>query len=345
MSNVGQPSDLEPPMSREWHWRPEVPIAVSGVFAWPPSPPKMIAWLAKSWLTLSTTTIWLALGFAVWAWITPPVDQMRTLAWDWIAIVYARNLIIMTMVAGGLHLYFYTVKVQGRRKRYDPRDFATDSKAFTFQNQVHDNIFWTLASGVTTWTAYEVVYLWAWANDYVMGVTWAENEVWFVALFLLIPVWSSMHFYFAHRFLHWPPLYRLAHALHHRNVTIGPWTGISMHPLEHLLYFSSVALNFVVASHPVHMLFHLYVQALNPACSHSGYDGIVLGGKTRLSLGDFFHQLHHRHFECNYGSPEMPWDVWFGSFHDGTPEATTRMRKRQRQRNTGRAGKTVAKGA
>jgi lathosterol oxidase len=30
------------------------------------------------------------------------------------------------------------------------------------------------------------------------------------------------------------------------------------------------------------------------------------------------HQLHHRYFDCNYGSNETPWDKIFGSFHDGT---------------------------
>jgi len=39
-------------------------------------------------------------------------------------------------------------------------------------------------------------------------------------------------------------------------------------------------------------------------------------------VGSFHHQLHHRYFECNYGGPEMPWDNWLGSFHDGSPEAT-----------------------
>ena len=337
MATFEQPADADQPMSRTWHWHPDVPIPVSGVFAWPLAPLKIVNWLAKTWLTLSPTTLWFALAFAAWAWLTPPVEALRTLAWDWVGFVYLRNLIVMTAVAGSLHLYFYTLKAQGRRRRYDPRDFATDNGAFTFRNQVHDNMFWTLASGVTTWTAYEVAYLWLWANGYLPGATWSGNHLWFVALFLVIPIWSSMHFYFAHRLLHWTPLYRLAHALHHRNVTIGPWTGISMHPIEHLLYFSSLLLHFVVASHPLHMLFHCYVQALNPACSHSGYDGIVVSGKRRLALGDFFHQLHHRYSKCNYGTPEMPWDVWFGSFHDGTPDAAKRLRFHQRGRKAKQA--------
>ena len=48
-------------------------------------------------------------------------------------------------------------------------------------------------------------------------------------------------------------------------------------------------------------------------------------------MGDFFHQLHHRYFECNYGTVEMPWDRWFGSFHDGTAQATADTRARKKR--------------
>ena len=41
----------------------------------------------------------------------------------------------------------------------NPRYFAKD--------QVLDNIFWSCASGVTIWSAYEVVYFWASANGWL----------------------------------------------------------------------------------------------------------------------------------------------------------------------------------
>jgi lathosterol oxidase len=48
-----------------------------------------------------------------------------------------------------------------------------------------------------------------------------------------------------------------------------------------------------------------------------------------LAIGHFHHQLHHRFFDCNYGSVDMPWDKWFGTFHtfhDGNPNAMNRIR-------------------
>jgi hypothetical protein len=30
--------------------------------------------------------------------------------------------------------------------------------------------------------------------------------------------------------------------------------------------------------------------------------------------GDYFHFLHHAHFDCNYGSPHVPLDWFFGTY-------------------------------
>jgi sterol desaturase/sphingolipid hydroxylase (fatty acid hydroxylase superfamily) len=48
-------------------------------------------------------------------------------------------------------------------------------------------------------------------------------------------------------------------------------------------------------------------------------------------LGDFFHQLHHRFYDCNYGSFETPWDQWFDTYHDGTPQGDVWMKQRRQQ--------------
>ncbi|WP_353816990.1 hypothetical protein [Mesorhizobium sp.] len=51
--------------------------------------------------------------------------------------------------------------------------------------------------------------------------------------------------------LHWGPLYNYVHSLHHRNVNVGPWSGMSMHPIEHIIYMSSVVIHVVLPSHPI----------------------------------------------------------------------------------------------
>ena len=33
--------------------------------------------------------------------------------------------------------------------------------------------------------------------------------------------------------------------------------------------------------------------------------------------GDYFHNLHHKHFDCNYGAMHVPMDYWFGTYAGG----------------------------
>ena len=315
--------------ARQWAYRPNVPIQVSPVFSWPPEPRRLVRWVADRWFAIGENLILVALATLCWLFVSPSLETAKTLAPGWIAGMFARNFVLIFVVAGGLHWYFHREKKQGARLKFDPRDIGMKGRTFTLGSQVLDNMVWTLGSGVFFWTAFEVLMFWAIANGYAPA--WTGGPVWFVAVLLLTPVWISFHFYWIHRALHWPPLYRLAHALHHRNTNVGPWSGLSMHPIEHLMFFSSVLIHWIIAAHPIHILFHLQHQALTAATSHTGFEGLVVKDKNRLALGTFHHQMHHRYFECNYGNLEVPWDKWFGSFHDGTDESHARFKERRKK--------------
>ncbi len=256
---------------------------------------------------------------------------MRSLSIEWALPVFLRNLLLMTVIAGGLHLYLFTYRAQGKRLKYDAREQLEKSGKFSFRNQVWDNVFWSLASGVTVWSACEVLYLWALANGVVPSFAFSDHPVVFVAWLLALPVLTSSHFYLVHRLLHWPPLYRRVHRLHHRNIQIGPWSGMSMHPVEHIIYISSVLFHFVLPSHPIILLVHLYSRCLGPAFSHAGFEKLLVKDTAVVDTADFHHQLHHRFFECNYGTVDAPWDRWFGSAHDGSNADTARVREQRRR--------------
>ena len=326
---------MDQAVNPQWNWHPVLPIPNSPLFEWSPRPVAIFKWFAKSWLRLSMTLLVLGTATLTWIFLQPALERSVTFEFGWIAQILLRNLGLTVVVAGSLHLYFHTFGKQGRQHRFMKPGTARNHRKFTWGDQVLDNMFWTLASGVPIWSACEVLYLWAYANGYLPALAWADNPALLVLFFLLTPLWLSFHFYWIHRLLHWRPLYRMAHSLHHRNIDTGPWTGISMHPLEHLLYFSSILVHLVVPSNPLLMLFHMQVQALNPLASHSGFSDLQVRDKSRLALGEFHHQLHHRYFDCNYGTADVPLDKWFGSFHDGTPEATKNLRMRQRGRNAG----------
>ena len=318
-------------MSRaEWNHAPEGPIQVSPLWQWPPRPFAVLKWYADGWFPLTINLGILALAFLSWSVFSPALETTVEPGM-WIVGIWLRNLVIVTLLAGGLHLWFHGYAVQGDHTKYDPRPFPRQGRMFSFSDQLKDNMFWTIASGVTVWSVFEALGWWGLVNGFLPQTTFAQTPVWFVAFFFLIPVWESFYFYWIHRLLHTDVLYRF-HALHHRNNDIGPWSGLSMHPVEHVMYFGTVLIHLVVPSSPVHVIFHLMFYALLAVTSHTGFEGLWFRNKKRVHLGNFHHQIHHRYFEVNYGNLDVPWDKLFGSFHDGTESGKAMMRERLKSR-------------
>ena len=226
------------PKPRLWHYLPGLPVEISPLFRRPLKAAALRNWYLGGWFPLSERLVILFLAFVSWFFFHPALIRCQVFQFDWIAEILVRNLLLMLLVAGGLHLYFYVFRVQGDARRYDARPLAERSRAFTFRRQVYDNMFWTLASGVTVWTGYEVLMMWALANGYAPMLEMPGGFPWLLLMIFLIPIWETFYFFLIHRLLHWPPLYRRVHYLHHRNTNVGPWSGLAMHPVEQAIYFS-----------------------------------------------------------------------------------------------------------
>ena len=106
-----------------------------------------------------------------------------------------------------------------------------------------------------------------------------------------------------------------------------------MHPVEHLLYYSAVAIHWVVPSHPIHAMYNLFHLTMAPVPGHTGFEKVELGEGRAIDTGCLNHYLHHKYFEVNYADGAIPFDRWFGSFHDGSPEAHAAMKQRLAARN------------
>ena len=190
------------------------------------------------------------------------------------------------------------------------RPFIAD-RTYNVDKVVH-NAFWT-TSGIVIWTAYENVFCYLWASSRLPSISDAQSfgTPWGLAAFLgalmSVPLWRSIHFYFAHRYMHYGPLYQQVHSLHHRNTDIEPFSGLCMHPVEHLYYYACVAPSLVFYCSPYAFLWNGVHLLMSPAASHSGYEDHF--------QSDIFHYLHHRYFECNYaGSDAAFMDIAFGTF-------------------------------
>jgi len=325
-------TDVNPdPETARWNYHPGGVVQLNPLFSRPLDLRAVWRWYQGAWFQVTALTVPLLLAIVVWWAFLPALETMQTFQIGWMFQVWLANLLPQILVAGGLHWWLYSRKGQGKRKKFDARDLAYSNGTFTFHSQLWDNVWWTLGSAITVATVYQWGLFWMMANGYVPVISFTENPVWGVLWLFLIPAWSSFHYYWVHRLEHHPRLYARVHAVHHRNVNIGPWTGISNHWFENALYFSTYWIHLIVPSHPLHLMFHAMFQQISPVMSHSGFEKVIVGDVEAAKSGDFFHQLHHRYFECNYGTSELPFDRWFGTFHDGSFSATQRTRAHKKQ--------------
>ncbi|MBN8629692.1 MAG: sterol desaturase family protein [Rhodobacterales bacterium] len=310
------------------HWTPNKKPQRAPIFVWPAQPKKFLKWLPGYVWPWNFSYFTVAL--VSWLFLTPDLARMQTFQIDWILLILLRNVGWTLLFYGGFHLILYIRRHQETNFKYNARWPDSDNPDFLFGSQNAENIFWTFCSGVPVWTAIECVTWWLYANNYLPFLEFAAHPVWFVIALLLVPAWRELHFYLIHRLIHVGPLYHLIHRVHHKNVNPGPWSGMSMSTLEHLFYFSGVLIHFIVPLHPLHAMFQLMHAGLSPAKSHVGFDRIVTSDDSAINTDNFYHYLHHKYFEVNYGERRIPLDEWFGTAHDGSAEADEAMYRRIR---------------
>lgn len=313
-------------MQRAKGYDPE-PMILPPLYESRPNPLTMVRWLITKFMWPQTIT-WIAIAALAYHAFTPGLDRFVSLSVDDVALIWLRNTVLMLVVIGGQHWWLHIRRAQGIEFKYESRWLAKNRKSFTFNNQTRDNMFWTLVSGGGIAALYEAIMLRLYATESIpqLDSLWAITAMTFGVFWI-----EGVHFYLNHRLLHLDPLYGWAHALHHRNVNTGPWSGISMHPLEHVFYLSLPFVFLVIPGSPFIATFCLVYLLISPSPSHSGFDRFKLTEGSNFHGGDYFHNLHHRYFEVNYGMLFLPLDNWFGTFHDGSLEAHEQMKSRRRE--------------
>lgn len=324
------------------NWAPNEPAGTAPLFVWPPQPAKLLAWLPHylfpyNILFFATALIW-------WHWIVPPVDVMQTLAWGWVLKLFVVNAVAVFLWYGAFELQLYVRRTQENRFKYNGK-FPSEqpSDVFWFKSQNIDNVLRGFLSGVPIWTATQVVVLWAFANGYAPWLSWADNWVWLAVLTLLVPVIHEFHFFCIHRLIHTPLLYKWVHSVHHNSVNPSPWSSLSMHPIEHALYFATMFYHLIIPSNPILALYQLHYAGFGAVPGHVGFDKVEITDETALESHAYIHYLHHKYFEVNYGDGLIPIDKWLGTFHDGSKEADELMKARYRAKKERLAARKSAK--
>jgi Delta7-sterol 5-desaturase len=181
--------------------------------------------------------------------------------------------------------------------------------------QIRTEIGWSLASCII-YAIPAGFAAWAWQAQ---GWTRIYTDVgarplWWLPLSVL--VYLLIHdcwFYWTHRWMHRPALFRVAHAVHHASRPPTAWAAMSFHPLEAVT--GAVIIPLLVFLVPIHvgaLLMVLTIMTVMGVTNHMGWEAfpkwIVDGRSGRWLITASHHERHHRQYQCNYGLYFRFWD-------------------------------------
>lgn len=141
---------------------------------------------------------------------------------------------------------------------------------------------------------------------------------WFSVLLAVIV--HDAYFYWTHRLMHHPKLFKHFHLVHHRSTNPSPWAAFAFHPLEALVEVGILAvLVFLFPIHPLAILAFLLIMTVYNVYGHLGYE-LYPNRFVNSPLGKWLntatnHNMHHKYFKGNFGLYWRFWDELMGTTH------------------------------
>jgi lathosterol oxidase len=218
------------------------------------------------------------------------------------AIVIGRYLTI----AGIFHALFYN-KSKWQSKKISSKKY-TDGQ---FRQEIIRSNITSIIFAITG-----ALMLIFWQKGYIKVYLNAKAHPWwwlplslFIALFI-----QETYYYWLHRWMHVPSVFKRVHQWHHDSQVASPWTAFSFHPLEGLLQAAFLPL--LLLFMPMHLyvlVIMLSIMSVSSVINHldievypQWFSKHFIG---KWLIGATHHALHHKQYKYNYGLYFTCWDV------------------------------------
>jgi Delta7-sterol 5-desaturase len=225
------------------------------------------------------------------------------------------NLFWYALFAGALWLLFYVLlRSLARRRKIMPRPPSWHQVGWEVLYSLRSLFVFGVTGGAITFAALSGVPTQIYRHIEAYG--WA----WYVASLLAAVLVHDTYFYWTHRLLHHPWLFRRVHRVHHASTNPTPWAAYSFSISEAFVQAGIGPL--LVFAVPMHYsafgAFMLWQLAFN-VFGHCGYE-IFPPWFLRTRVGALLntpthHAMHHEKVGANFGLYFNVWDRLMGTNH------------------------------
>lgn len=213
------------------------------------------------------------------------------------------------LIAGLFHMVFYVwFKEKWQKRRLGKKPFDKSQFKKELKWSLFTSIIFAFAGAFTT-----VLWQQGFTKIYIDV---KEYPLWYLPVSLIISMLiHETYYYWLHRWMHIPTVFKLMHKVHHDSNTTSPWTAFSFHPLEGFL--QAIILPLTIIFLPMHyyvLLLQLTIMTFSSVINHleievypSKFNNNFFG---RYLIGATHHSLHHKQFKYNFGLYFTFWDKW-----------------------------------
>ncbi len=211
------------------------------------------------------------------------------------------------LVAGLFYLIFYV----WFKKKWEQRKI--NFKPYTRQ-QFKVEVKWSMVTALIFSIAGAITII-LWQRGYTkVYININAYGWWYLPVSLIIfMLVHETYYYWLHRWMHIPSIFRIVHKIHHNSNITSPFTAFSFHPLEGML--QAIFLPIMLMILPMHyyvIIIQLTIMTISSVINHldievfpNNFNKNILG---KWFIGASHHSLHHKQFKYNYGLYFTFWD-------------------------------------
>ncbi|MEL7120110.1 MAG: sterol desaturase family protein [Bacteroidota bacterium] len=174
----------------------------------------------------------------------------------------------------------------------------------------------------------------------------SEYPIWWIPVSVIVAMLiHDTYFYWMHRTVHHPSLFKHIHLVHHKSVNPSPWTSYSFNLSEAILEaLIAPVILFLLPMHIVALVIYGLITIGMNVYGHLGYEIAPKWFRKswlfEIMNTSVYHNLHHEKFKGNYGLYFRIWDRLMKTEH---PEYVKDYDKIQMQRFGAESFKTKMK--
>lgn len=229
------------------------------------------------------------------------------------ALIFFLAIVLRYFVAAGIFYGYYFI---WNSEKYRSRRL---SRRKLKKGQLRKEIIWSIKSSLIFALVGSLTY-WLWEQGFTsIYLEVGKYGYWYLPISLMGALLiHETYYYWVHRWMHHPKVFRKVHKVHHDSLTPTPWTAFSFHPWESLI--EALILPLILIFLPMHLYvlgFYLLLMTISSVINHLDIEIFPESFRNswagRQLINATHHHYHHEEFRTNYGLYFTFWDRWMGT--------------------------------